>query len=47
VYEEGEGTIVNIIDPLSMTELIQDPTLESVANEARERLQRVAASLRR
>jgi len=47
IYEEGDGTIVNIIDPLSMTELIQDPTLDSVATEARERLQRVAESIRK
>lgn len=28
VYEEGDTTIVNIIDPLSMTNFIQDPALE-------------------
>lgn len=47
VYEAGEQTIVNIIDPLSMTEFIKDPTLDSVAQEARERLQRVAENLRK
>jgi len=47
IYEEGDGTVVNIIDPLSMTEFIRDPTLDSVAQEARERLQRVAENLRR
>ena len=45
VYEEGDGTVVNIIDPLSMLELIQDPALDGVAREARERLQRVAESI--
>ncbi len=45
VYEEGDGVIVNIIDPLSMTNFIQDPALESVAAEARQRLQRVSAAL--
>ena len=38
VYEEGEGTVVNIIDPLSMRTFIQDPVLDSVAEEARQRL---------
>jgi uncharacterized protein (DUF302 family) len=46
VYEEGEGTIVNIVDPSAMLELIKDdPEVEAVAREARERLARVAASL--
>jgi uncharacterized protein (DUF302 family) len=47
VYEADEGTIVNIIDPLSMTDFIQDSALESVADEARKRLKRVADVLRR
>jgi uncharacterized protein (DUF302 family) len=45
VYEEGEATVVNIIDPLSMTNFIQDPALESVAEEARQRLKRVSESI--
>ena len=45
VYEEGDGTIVNIIDPLSMTSFIQDPALDSVAEEAAKRLKRVAAAI--
>ena len=47
VYEEGEGTVVNIIDPLSMSTFIQDPVLDSVAEEARQRLQRVSAALQK
>jgi len=46
VYEDGAETVVNIIDPLSMTNFIQDPALDSVAAEARQRLERVAAALR-
>jgi uncharacterized protein (DUF302 family) len=47
VYEEGEGTIVNIVDPSAMLELIKDdPEVEAVAREAGERLARVAASLK-
>lgn len=46
VYEDGAETVVNIIDPLSMTNFIQDPALDSVAAEAHQRLERVAAALR-
>ncbi len=42
VYEEGDATVVNIIDPLSMTNFVQDPALEAVAEEARQRLKRVS-----
>ena len=47
VYEEGDTTIVNIIDPLSMTNFIQDPALEAVAEEARERLKRVSEAIQK
>ena len=47
VYEEGDGTMINIIDPLSMGQLIQDPMLDEVAEQARQRLQRVAEALRK
>jgi uncharacterized protein (DUF302 family) len=47
VYEAGETTVVNIIDPLSMTNFIQDPALETVAEEARQRLKRVSEALQR
>src|SRR5512146_577441 len=46
VYEEGEGTVVNIIDPLSMSHFIADPMLDQVAEQARQRLQRVAEAIR-
>jgi uncharacterized protein (DUF302 family) len=45
VYEEGNATVVNIIDPMSMTNFIQDPALESVAEEARQRLKRVSEAI--
>lgn len=45
VYEENEGAVVSIVDPLSMLGVIANPSLESVANEAREKLQRVASKL--
>jgi uncharacterized protein (DUF302 family) len=47
IYEEGTGTVVNIIDPISMTNFIQDPVLETVAAEARARLNRVSEALQR
>ena len=47
VYEAGETTVVNIIDPLSMTNFIQDPALEAVAEEAHQRLKRVSEAIQR
>jgi uncharacterized protein (DUF302 family) len=47
VYEAGEATVVNIIDPMSMTNFIQDPALESVAGEARQRLERVSKAIQK
>lgn len=47
VYEEGDKTVVNIIDPLSMTNFIQDPVVESVANDARQRLNRVSKAIQK
>ncbi|MCG2786283.1 MAG: DUF302 domain-containing protein [Anaerolineae bacterium] len=41
VYEDGDGTVVNIIDPLSMTGFIQDTALDPVAEDAKKRLWRV------
>ncbi len=46
VYEAGEGTVVNIIDPLSMTDFIKEPALELIAEEARKKLKRVSEALR-
>jgi uncharacterized protein (DUF302 family) len=45
VYETGEGTVVNIIDPLSMMDFIKDPALQPVAEEAHKKLKRVSESL--
>lgn len=47
VYEENGKTVVNIFDPLSMSQLIQDPMLNEVAEQARQRLQRIAEDLRK
>jgi uncharacterized protein (DUF302 family) len=47
VYEEGAGTVVNIIDPMSMVNFIHDEALEVVAREAAERLKRVSTAIQK
>jgi uncharacterized protein (DUF302 family) len=44
-YIDENVTEVSIVDPLSMLGLVQHPDLETVAEEARARLDRVAAAL--
>lgn len=47
VSQEGEGLVnVSIVDPISMLGVVQHPDLETVAQEARAKLERVAASLK-
>jgi uncharacterized protein (DUF302 family) len=45
VYEDNGGSVVSIVDPISMLGVVDSPGLEPVANEARARLQRVAKAL--
>lgn len=45
VYAEEGHTVVSIIDPLSMLNILQDPALDSVAQEAAARLKRVVQAL--
>jgi uncharacterized protein (DUF302 family) len=46
VSQEGEGrSLVSIIDPLAMMGFLDDPALDEVAQEAKERLSRVAQAL--
>jgi uncharacterized protein (DUF302 family) len=48
VYEDEEGgSVVNLVDPFSMMAMTDNPELEPVAEDARARLQRVAAALLR
>jgi uncharacterized protein (DUF302 family) len=47
VYEEDGQSVVNIVDPLAMFGFIQDPALQPIAEEARQRLSRVAESLQK
>ncbi len=41
VYEEDGGSVVSIVDPISMLGVVENPNLDLVAREARARLQRV------
>lgn len=47
VYEGDteQSSIVSIVDPIAMLGVVVNPTLDTVASEARARLQRVAATL--
>lgn len=46
VSQEKEGLVnVSIVDPLSMLGIVEHPELEAVAQEARAKLERVAASV--
>jgi uncharacterized protein (DUF302 family) len=46
VYETDEGqSVISIVNPLSMLGVVESPTLDPVANEAKARLQRVVDSL--
>ena len=47
VYEEGDTTVVNIIDPISMTNFTQDQSLAAVAEEAHQRLKRVSEAIQK
>ncbi len=45
VYETEGGSLVSIVDPLSMLGVVNEPALEPIAAEARMRLERVHAAL--
>lgn len=47
VYEADGGSVVSIVDPLSMLGLVDNPDLRQVAQEARARLERVSQNLSR
>lgn len=48
VSQEGEGLVnVSIVDPIAMLGVVKHPDLESVASEARAKLERVAESLKK
>lgn len=45
VYEEDGGSVVSLVDPISMLGVVENPALNPVAEEARTRLQRVIDAL--
>jgi hypothetical protein len=45
VRSEGSKTVVDIMDPLAVLELVGKPEVEEIAQEVRARLERVLASL--
>lgn len=45
VYEAGDGTHVNAIDPRAMLSAIGNPVLDAVADDVHERFTRVIAAL--
>jgi uncharacterized protein (DUF302 family) len=45
VYEADGGSVVSIVDPLSMLGVVENPDLDPVADEARARLRKVADAL--
>lgn len=47
VYEKDGSSVISIVDPISMLDVVENPELDPVADEARSRLQRVIESLNR
>ncbi len=45
VYEDAGESVVAILDPISMLDVVKNPDLDPVAEEARTRLKRVAKAL--
>jgi uncharacterized protein (DUF302 family) len=45
VYEEGEGSVVSLVDPMSMMRMTGVEGLDEMAQEARQRLERVRDTL--
>lgn len=46
VYDDEQGgSVVSIVDPISMLGVVVNPNLDAVADEARTRLQRVSKAL--
>lgn len=45
VYEDGDESVITIINPAIMMGVVDNPDMESIANEAAERLQRVITAV--
>lgn len=47
VYQEGNGAVVAVVDPIAMLDVIRDPGLRPVAEEAKDRLRRAIDAIAR
>lgn len=45
VYEDDGGSVVEVMDPEAALGIVDNPAIEPIAREAKERLQRVIAAL--
>lgn len=45
VYEEGDGSVVSIVDPLQMLDVSERPEFAEIASEAQAKLRRVVRTL--
>lgn len=45
VYQDGDASVVSIADPNAMVQMTGNPDMESIAAEARTKLERVVAAL--
>jgi uncharacterized protein (DUF302 family) len=45
VYEEGEQSVVSVFDPMVMAAVVENPHVQPIAREVKERLDRVIASV--
>ncbi len=46
VYDDEKGgSVISVVDPISMLSVVARPSLDKIADEARARLQRVVAAL--
>ncbi|MCA9874525.1 MAG: DUF302 domain-containing protein [Anaerolineales bacterium] len=43
--EEASGSVVSIVDPSTMLSVVENPTLDAIADEARARLRHVSMAL--
>lgn len=46
VFEQGEGSVISIVDPQAMLGVVPGGKLDGVADEARQRLLRVSAAVK-
>lgn len=45
VYEKGQGSVIEVLDPNLMAELTDNPDLREIADDARTRLKRALATI--